>query len=107
MQSATHWRRRSTMGSSKELAERQRPRVLPGDLHAEWDLVTRAPHNVLLVGTSSATHEMLIAMSPYLRQPLHEYRPAAGVALPQPHAGTLVLLEVAGLDETQQRQLVE
>ncbi len=106
MQSATHSRRRSTMGSTKELAERQRPGVLPGDLHAEWDLVTRAQPNVLLVGTSSATHEMLVAMTPCLRRPIHECRPTAGVPLPQPHTGTLVLLEVAGLDAKQQRQLV-
>src|SRR5688572_11631191 len=97
MNTATH-SRRSTMGSAKELAERQRPCVLHGDFHAEWDLVTRAHHNVLLVGIPSAIDEMLVALRPFLREPLHECRPTAGVGLPQPHKGTLVLSEVAGLD---------
>ena len=53
MEPATRWRSPLTMGSVKEQATRERPIFLPADLHTEWDLVVRAPHNLLLVGTPS------------------------------------------------------
>ena len=106
MQPATRWRPQLTMGSGKEMAARQRPIFLPFDLHAEWDLVIRARSNLLLVGPSSATNAMLVPLKPHLREPLRQYEPKMGVSVPQPLEGTLVLLEVAGLDAKQQAQLL-
>jgi transcriptional regulator of aromatic amino acid metabolism len=83
----------------------ERPRFLPTDLHTEWDLVVRGPHNLLLVAAPSATSEMLVALKSYLRAPLHEYTPNGG-PVPQPPEGTLVLFEVARLNKTQQTQLL-
>jgi transcriptional regulator of acetoin/glycerol metabolism len=49
---------------------------------------------------------MLVAMTPHLREPLQQYSPEAGVPVPKPVDGTLVLLEVARLDRKQQKQLL-
>jgi len=105
MQPATRWRPQLTMGSGKEAAERQRPIVLPFDLHTEWDLVIRARSNLLLVGSSSDTDAMLVALKPYLDEPLRQHKPETGVPVPQPREGTLILLEVDRLDGEQQVQL--
>jgi len=69
-------------------------------------MVVRGHHNFLLVGTPSATSEMLVAMRPYLRKPLHEYEASTGTAVPQPSEGTLVLSEVARLDLKRQTELL-
>ncbi len=105
MQPATRWPPQLTMGSVKVTAVPQRPMFLPVDLHPEWDVAIRARANVLLVGSASATEAMLVAMKPHLDEPLREYRPEAGVPVPQPREGTLVLLEVERLDREQQAQL--
>jgi len=106
MQPVTGWRPQPTIGSGKEEAARQRPIFLPFDLHAEWDLVIRARCNLLLVGSSSATNAMLVALESHLREPLRQYTPKTDVPVPQPLEGTLVLLEVARLDVEQQAQLL-
>ena len=49
---------------------------------------------------------MLVPLKPHLREPLRQYEPKMGVSVPQPLEGTLVLLEVAGLDAKQQAQLL-
>jgi hypothetical protein len=107
MQTASRWRPMLTMGSAEETAARQRPTLLPFDLHAEWDLVTRAHPNVLLVGTRPATYEMLVAMKPHLCEPLHEHGPTKDASVPLPQEGTVILLEVAKLDAKQQTQLLQ
>jgi len=107
MDPATRRRSPLTMGSVNEEAASAPPVFLPIDLHTEWDLLVRAPHNLLLMGTSSATDEMLGALKPHLRVPLHEYTPPAGGSVPQPSEGTLVLSEVAKLDATQQTTLLQ
>jgi len=97
---------RPALGLGEEVAARQRPAFLPSQLHAEWDAVCQGQHNFLLVGTPSATKEVLVAMTPHLREPLYRYSPKAGLPVPQPVDGTLVLLEVARLDGKQQKQLL-
>lgn len=106
MDAATRWSPPQTASSMTEKAGRERPSFLPADLHTEWDLVVRAPHNLLVVATPPASSEMLVALKSHLRAPLHEYTPTGG-PMPQPHEGTLVLLEVARLNEKQQRQLLQ
>jgi hypothetical protein len=105
MDAATRWSPQPTTSSMKENGG-ERPRFLPTDFHTEWDLVVRVPHNLLLVATPSDISEMLVALKTYLRAPLHEYTPAGG-PVPQPAEGTLVLFEVARLNEKQQRQLLQ
>lgn len=107
MQPATRWRPQLTMGSEKVTAVRQRPIVPPFDLHAECDLVIEARCNLLLVGSLSATNAMLVALKPHLRAPLRQCKPKAGMPVPQPREGTLVLLDVARLDGKQQAQLLQ
>jgi len=106
MQPATGWSPQPTMGSGEDAAARQRPISLPPELHAEWDLVVRSHSNLLLVGSSTATSAMLVALESYLREPLRRYTPQTGVPVPQPLEGTLILLEVARLDVIQQAQLL-
>ena len=107
MEPATRWRPQLTMGSGKATAVGQRPIFLPFDLHAEWDLVIRARSNLLLAGSLSATDEMLVALKPQLRTPLRQHNATTGGPVPEPHEGTLILLEVDSLDGNQQAQLVE
>lgn len=94
------------MGSGNEAAARQRPTFLPCDLHAEWDVVIQARCNLLLVGPSAATKEMLVALEPHVHEPLRQCTPKTGVPMPQPLDGTLVMFEVAMLDLEQQAQLL-
>ena len=49
---------------------------------------------------------MLIALPPHLDEPLQRYSPKAGLPLPEPTEGTLILLEVARLDAKQQADLL-
>jgi hypothetical protein len=97
---------RPALASGVDVAARQRPVFLPAHLRAEWDAVCQGQHNFLLVGTPSATNAMLAAMTPHLDEPLQRYSPKAGLALPQPSEGTLILLEVARLDAKQQTELL-
>jgi hypothetical protein len=105
MQPATRWRPQLTMGSGKETALPQRPIFLPVELHAEWDLVVQARPNLLLVGSSSATGAMLVALKPHLDEPMRQHRLETGVPVPQPRDGTFILLDVDRLDGDQQVQL--
>jgi hypothetical protein len=98
---------RQTLDSGGEMAARQRPVFLPSHLRAEWDAVSQGHQNVLLVGQPSATNEMVVALTPHLREPLQRYSPAQGLPVPEPAEGTLVLLEVARLDGKQQARLVQ
>lgn len=104
MQPSTH--RQPMIGPGREMDGRQCPVCLPSHLRAEWDMVIRAHHNVLLAGTSSATSEILVAMGPHLRKPVQQYRPRIGASVPQPLEGTLILLEVDSLDLKQQTALL-
>lgn len=93
------------MGLTEEKAGPQPRTVLPPDLRDDWKLATATRHNLLLVGSSSATNAMLVALMSHLRAPLCQFKPRAGVAVPQPTEGTLVLLDVDRLDKDQQEQL--
>jgi sigma-54-interacting transcriptional regulator len=104
---ASRWHPPLTVASVKDEAASQPPVFLPIDLHTEWNLVVRGHHHLMLVGTPSVTNDLLVAMKPHLRDPLHEYTPSAGGSVPQPSDGTLVLSEVARLDAKQQRQLLQ
>lgn len=95
------------MGLVEKKAEPQPRTPLPPNLHAEWKVATTTRNNLLLVGSSSTTNAMLAALKPHLREPLCQFRPTAGVPVPQPTEGTLVLLEVARLDKNQQEQLFD
>jgi len=81
------------------------PTGLRPDLRAERDAIIEAHHNLLLVGTPSATNGMLASLEPHLRHPLQQYKPKIGAPLPR--EGTLVVLEVARLDLAQQRKLLQ
>ena len=103
MQPTTRWRPQPTMGKEKE--KPQRPTFLPLALRTEWDLATTTRHNLLLVGSSSATDALLDALKPHLREPLRHCSPRTGLPAPEGTEGTLVLSEVAGLDINQQVEL--
>jgi hypothetical protein len=108
MQSATQWRPRPA-GSRQTTGAPQSPVVPPAGLThlgVEWEAISRGRLNVLLEGTSSATDEVLNVLDPYFREPLQEFRPEPGASVPQPIAGTLVLLDVDSLAIAQQTELL-
>ena len=92
--------------SEQEIPAGRRPTLLPSDLQAEWDVAARAQYNLLLEGSPSDTQERLAALQPHLREPVCEFWPTEGAFVPQPHEGTLILLEVARLDASQQATLL-
>lgn len=79
---------------------------MPSDLQSDWDVAVRTQHNLLLEGSPSAIEERLAALKAHLREPLCEFRPTGGACVPQPHEGTLILLDVATLDGEQQTALL-
>lgn len=83
-----------------------RPAFLGPDLHADWDLITTVHTNLLLIGSSSETGAMLNALEQHFRGPICRVKPKAGVVLPQPTEGTLIVSGVDGLDSDQQTQLL-
>jgi hypothetical protein len=87
--------------SGNQIAERQRPALLPSDLQADVDLAARTEVNVLLEGPPSSIEASLAALKPHLREPVCEFRPASGACVPQPREGTLILLDVVRLDTAQ------
>jgi transcriptional regulator of acetoin/glycerol metabolism len=95
------------MGSVNEPAAHGRPIFLPPDLSAEWDLIIEARLNVLLIGPPAATDAMLVSLVPRLAEPIQQYKPTAGVPVPQLLEGTLVLLEVAQLNMPQQAEVLQ
>lgn len=92
--------------SENEIAAGRRSTLLPSDLQADWDVAVRTQHNLLLEGSPSDTEERLAALKPHLREPVCEFWPTDGACVPQPHEGTLILLEVARLDAAQQTTLL-
>jgi Sigma-54 interaction domain len=92
--------------SVKDIADRRRPALLPSDLQADWDMAIGTQVNVLLEGSPSEIEGSLAALRPHLRGPVCEFRPAHGARVPHTREGTLILLEVARLDATQQTMLL-
>jgi Sigma-54 interaction domain len=92
--------------SVKEFTDRRRPMLLPSDLRADWDMAIGTQVNVLLEGGPSDIQGSLAALRPHLRGPVCEFRPGDGACVPRPQGGTLILLEVARLDATQQTMLL-
>ena len=92
--------------SGKEIAVRPPPALLPSELQADWDIAAGTEVNVLLEGSPSEIEGTLAALKPHLREPVCEFRPADGASVPQPHEGTLILLDVARLDAAQQETLL-
>ncbi len=82
------------------------PAFLSRELTCDWDLAATVHANLLLVGSSSETAVMLDALGPHFRGPIWRYTPKAGVVLPEPAAGTLIVLEVDRLDAKQQEQML-
>ena len=90
-----------------------RDEVLPSqvtlsiELSLEWNAICREQCNVLVETTPAVAGQVLEALRPHLRVPIEEYRPEAGVPVPRPAEGSLVLLGVESLDASQQAQLVQ
>jgi len=82
------------------------PAFLSRDLQCDWDIITTLYANLLLIGSSAETGAMLEALEPHFRGPICRCRVKAGVALPEPTAGTLVVFGVDGLDARQQEHML-
>jgi sigma-54-interacting transcriptional regulator len=75
----------------------------PGD---DWSILREAQPNVLLSGPPDATHAFILAVTPYLREPVR-CGVAADALLNVPAAGgALILRDVDALDREQQLQLL-
>jgi hypothetical protein len=80
---------------------------LPTELSLEWNAISREHCNVLVEAMPAVAGQILEKLRPHLRTPIEEYRPAAGVPVPQPAEGTLILSGVESLDAGQQAQLLQ
>jgi hypothetical protein len=78
---------------------------LPTEHSLEWNAISREHCNVLVEAMPAVALEILEKLRPLLLHPIEEYQPTAGVPLPQPPEGTLILLGVQSLDADQQAQL--
>jgi len=83
------------------------PDLLAGELSLEWNAVCREHCNVLVEAPPAAVGQFLEALRPYLRTPIQEHRPKAGVPMPRPAEGSLILLEVASLGQKEQAELLQ
>lgn len=72
----------------------------------DWSVLRASHPNVLVSGPLDATHAFILAVTPYLREPVRDS--VAGEALLSLPAsgGTLLLREVDALDRDQQQQLL-
>ena len=81
--------------------------VIPDDLTTEeWRGLLTARPNTLLIGPAHATGRVIEALLPRLQQPVCRCD-AAGLSLPGPAAGTLIVDNVAALSEEDQRRLLD
>jgi hypothetical protein len=76
--------------------------VWPVDFALEWGAVAYQRRNVLLEASSETAAQLLEALGPHLRTPVHEYRPGLRPPMPQPTEGTIILKEVANLTPGEQ-----
>jgi len=83
------------------------PDVLPGEFSLEWNAVCRVQCNVLVEAPAALAGLLLAALRPHLRTPIHEHHPKAGVPVPQPNEGSVILLDVASLSLGEQAELIE
>jgi hypothetical protein len=79
---------------------------LATELSLEWNAISREHCNVLVEAMPAVAGQILEKLRPHLRTPIEEYRPEAGVPVPQPAEGTLILSGVESLDASQQAQLL-
>lgn len=79
---------------------------MPANLRAEWGALAHGRPNVLFAGSASAIDQALAALMSQLDEPIRLFSPETGTVVPEPSEGTLVLIEIAGLDGAQQRQLL-
>jgi len=82
------------------------PAFVPLSLHAEWEAISYGRRNFLLAGQPSAVDAMLASMLPHLLDPIRLFAPDTDRALLLPDEGTLILMEIAQLQGSQQSELV-
>lgn len=93
--------------TTTRMAPTKPPAFLRPDLHLEWSIITTAQHNLLIVGTAGEISTMVQAIEEYLQQPIMRCHVQTGVPLPEPKEGTLIVSDVARLDEAQQARMLE
>jgi hypothetical protein len=81
--------------------------VWPVDFILEWDAVARQHRNALVEAPPAVAAQLLDALRPHLRAPIHEYRPEQRPSMPQLTEGTLILLEAANLAPGEQALLLQ
>ena len=91
--------------SRDEVFSSQVTEALPTEHSLEWNAIAREHCNVLVEAMPAVALEILEKLRPLLLHPIEECQPTAGVPLPQPTEGTLILLGVQSLDAGQQAQL--
>jgi hypothetical protein len=81
--------------------------VWPAEFTLEWDAVARQRRNALVEASPAVAAQLLEALRPHLRAPVHEYRPEMQLSMPQLTEGTLILLEAANLAPGEQALLLK
>ncbi len=95
----------SNLGRSSQFPE-QVPAFVPLHLHAEWEAISYGRRNFMLAGQPSAVDAMLASMLPHFLDPIRLFAPDTDRALLLPDEGTLILMEIARLKDSQQSELV-
>jgi hypothetical protein len=104
MQTAGPWVR--TALSRDEVFSSQPPDILREELSFEWNAVCRERCNVLVEASPAVAGQILAALRPQMRTPIHEHIPKAGAPVPQPREGSLLLLEAGRLGRGEQAELL-
>jgi hypothetical protein len=83
------------------------PSCLPPHLRRDWDVISSAHQNLLLVGPTAATRAIVQALAPHFRQPVYCCSPLVDAVLPEPVEGTLIVSGVDALRRPQQARMFE
>lgn len=73
----------------------------------EWRIITTAHPNLLIEGAESLSDATNVALTPFLRSPIHYWEPGIRFRAPRHHKGSLVLRHVGMLTPDEQRQVLE
>ena len=82
------------------------PGFVPLHLRVEWGAIAYGRRNFVLAGLPSAVDAMLASMLPHFAEPIRLFAPDADTPMALPVEGTLILMEIALLSDSQQSELM-
>ena len=73
----------------------------------EWQIITTAHPNLLIEGAESLNDATNVALTPFLRAPIHYWEPGIRFRAPRHHKGSLVLRDIAKLTPDEQIEALD